>query len=168
MLIIYSNTEEKDTTVNDEMSFAVAERVSEFSYSATSVSFNCQLVDMRSRDPVLTSDWSIGAGEHPPVPRRGQPRGDVACVQRGLDLRLQHARLPLRHTGQLHYILMCLCIFTSLHQHFHPSICHQTCVMTFAPSGNGGEFLELVEGGLEYLGPRDLTQYFIRSAVVLV
>ena len=40
MLIIYSNTEEKDTTVNDEMSFAVAERVSEFSYSATTVSFN--------------------------------------------------------------------------------------------------------------------------------
>ena len=40
--------------------------------------------------------------------------------------------------------------------------------MTFAPSGNGGEFLELVEGGLEYLGPRDLTQYFIRSAVVLM
>ena len=40
MLVICSNTEEKDTTVNDEMSFAVAERVSEFSYSATSVSFN--------------------------------------------------------------------------------------------------------------------------------
>ena len=47
-------------------------------------------------------------------------------------------------------------------------MCHQTCVMTFAPSGNGGEFLELVEGGLEYLGPRDLTQYFIRSGIVLV
>ena len=28
--------------------------------------------------------------------------------------------------------------------------------------GNGGEFVELVPESLDYLGPQDLTQYFIR------
>ena len=28
--------------------------------------------------------------------------------------------------------------------------------------GNSGEFIQLVDDGLQYLGPRDLTQYFIR------
>ena len=36
---------------------------------------------------------------------------------------------------------------------------------TFLPQteGNSGEFVELVPEQLNYLGPRDLTQYFIRS-----
>ena len=76
------------------------------------------------------------------------------------------APTPSTHrSAALHpYVSLHLCLSASTFS----SMCHQTCVMTFAPSGNGGEFLELVEGGLEYLGPRDLTQYFIRSAVVLV
>ena len=40
--------------------------------------------------------------------------------------------------------------------------------MILQPDGNSGEFIELVDHGLQYLGPRDLTQYFIRSAVVLM
>ena len=35
--------------------------------------------------------------------------------------------------------------------------------MKFDPNGNSDEFIELIENGLEYNGPRDLTQYFIRS-----
>jgi len=35
--------------------------------------------------------------------------------------------------------------------------------MKLKPNGNSDEFMELVEDGLDYLGPRDLTQYFIRS-----
>ena len=36
---------------------------------------------------------------------------------------------------------------------------------TFLPQteGNSGEFVELVLSGLEYTGPKDLTQYFIRN-----
>ena len=30
--------------------------------------------------------------------------------------------------------------------------------------GNSGEFVELVPEQLNYLGPKDLTQYFIRSS----
>ena len=39
----------------------------------------------------------------------------------------------------------------------------QTCKMILSPDGNNGEFIDLHEDGLEYLGPMDLTQYFIRS-----
>ena len=39
----------------------------------------------------------------------------------------------------------------------------QTCNMVLEPDGNSGEFIELVDDGLQYLGPMDLTQYFIRS-----
>ena len=35
--------------------------------------------------------------------------------------------------------------------------------MLINPDGNSGEFIELVDDGLQYLGPMDLTQYFIRS-----
>ena len=35
--------------------------------------------------------------------------------------------------------------------------------MVLEPDGNSGEFIELVDDGLKYLGPMDLTQYFIRS-----
>lgn len=38
----------------------------------------------------------------------------------------------------------------------------QTCHMILKPDGNSGEFIQLVDDGLQYLGPRDLTQYFIR------
>lgn len=39
----------------------------------------------------------------------------------------------------------------------------QTCSMILSPDGNNGEFIDLHDDGLEYLGPMDLTQYFIRS-----
>ena len=39
----------------------------------------------------------------------------------------------------------------------------QSCVMVFQCEGNSGEFVQLVPQHLEYLGPKDLTQYFIRS-----
>ena len=39
--------------------------------------------------------------------------------------------------------------------------------MILQPDGNSGEFIELVDDGLEYLGPRDLTQYFIRSTKMI-
>ena len=39
--------------------------------------------------------------------------------------------------------------------------------MIFQPDGNSGEFIELVDDGLDYLGPRDLTQYFIRSTKMI-
>ena len=35
--------------------------------------------------------------------------------------------------------------------------------MIFATEGNSGEFVELVASELNYLGPQDLTQYFIRQ-----
>ena len=35
--------------------------------------------------------------------------------------------------------------------------------MILSPDGNNGEFISLQDNGLEYLGPMDLTQYFIRS-----
>ena len=35
--------------------------------------------------------------------------------------------------------------------------------MKLMPDGNSGEFIELHDDGLEYLGPMDLTQYFIRT-----
>ena len=38
----------------------------------------------------------------------------------------------------------------------------QSCVMVFECEGNSGEFVQLVPQHLEYLGPKDLTQYFIR------
>ena len=38
----------------------------------------------------------------------------------------------------------------------------QSCVMVFECEGNSGEFVPLVPQPLEYLGPKDLTQYFIR------
>ena len=43
----------------------------------------------------------------------------------------------------------------------------QTCYMKLQPDGNSGEFIDLVDDGLEYLGPRDLTQYFIRSTKMI-
>ena len=39
----------------------------------------------------------------------------------------------------------------------------QSCAMLFDTEGNSGEFVELVATELNYLGPQDLTQYFIRS-----
>ena len=42
----------------------------------------------------------------------------------------------------------------------------QTCTMVFVPEGNSGEFVELVPAELDYLGPKDLTQYFIRQSVI--
>ena len=38
----------------------------------------------------------------------------------------------------------------------------QSCVMVFECEGNSGEFVQLVPQHLDYLGPKDLTQYFIR------
>ena len=35
--------------------------------------------------------------------------------------------------------------------------------MVLVPDGNSADFMELVDDGLEYLGPRDLVQYFIKS-----
>ena len=35
--------------------------------------------------------------------------------------------------------------------------------MILEPDGNSGEFIEILDNGLEYLGPSDLTQYFIRT-----
>ena len=55
------------------------------------------------------------------------------------------------------YLILCI-ILTS----WYP-FDTQTCVMTLMPDGNSGEFIELLDDGLEYLGPMDLTQYFIRS-----
>ena len=43
----------------------------------------------------------------------------------------------------------------------------QTCNMILYADGNTGEFIELLDGGLEYLGPMDLTQYFIRSTKMI-
>ena len=35
--------------------------------------------------------------------------------------------------------------------------------MMFAPQGNAGEFINIIGDNLTYLGPKDLTQYFIRN-----
>ena len=35
--------------------------------------------------------------------------------------------------------------------------------MVLSTEGNSGEFVELIVSELNYLGPRDLTQYFIRE-----
>merc|ERR1719234_1288177 len=35
--------------------------------------------------------------------------------------------------------------------------------MIFETEGNTGEFVELVISGLEYIGPKELTQYFIKD-----
>ena len=42
----------------------------------------------------------------------------------------------------------------------------QTCGMEFQCEGNSGEFVELIPQQLQYLGPKDLTQYFIRWTIV--
>ena len=39
----------------------------------------------------------------------------------------------------------------------------QTCHMLINPDGNSGEFINLIDDGLQYLGPMDLAQYFVRS-----
>ena len=39
----------------------------------------------------------------------------------------------------------------------------QACAMVLQCEGNSGEFVQLVVEQLDYLGPKDLTQYFIRS-----
>ena len=39
----------------------------------------------------------------------------------------------------------------------------QTCLMTLNSDRNSAEFVDLKIEGMEYLGPKDLTQYFIRS-----
>ena len=39
----------------------------------------------------------------------------------------------------------------------------QSCAMIFDSDGNSGEFVDLVAEKLNYLGPKDLTQYFIRQ-----
>ena len=38
----------------------------------------------------------------------------------------------------------------------------QLCTMLLEMEGNSGEFVKLVPESLAYLGPKDLTQYFIR------
>ena len=38
--------------------------------------------------------------------------------------------------------------------------------MLFDTEGNSGEFVELVPSELNYLGPQDLTQYFIRQTSI--
>ena len=35
--------------------------------------------------------------------------------------------------------------------------------MDFEANGNGAKYMDLEDYGLEYLGPMELTQYFIRS-----
>ena len=39
----------------------------------------------------------------------------------------------------------------------------QRCSATFIMKGNSGKFIELIKGNLAYLGPIDLTQYFVES-----
>ena len=39
--------------------------------------------------------------------------------------------------------------------------------MVLVPEGNSADFMELVDDGLEYLGPRDLVQYFIKSTKMI-
>ena len=44
--------------------------------------------------------------------------------------------------------------------------CSKTCVVQFVMKGNSGSFVRLVAGVHEYLGPIDLTQYFIKSTSI--
>ena len=42
----------------------------------------------------------------------------------------------------------------------------QSCAMILEPDGNSGEFVDLIADELKYLGPQDLTQYFIRQTSI--
>ncbi len=42
----------------------------------------------------------------------------------------------------------------------------QRCSAKFTMKGNSGKFIELVPGGLRYLGPIDLTQYFVEEYTI--
>ena len=42
----------------------------------------------------------------------------------------------------------------------------QFCDMIVKPNGNSGKFIKLVVEGLNYLGPEDLTQYFVRETKI--
>ena len=51
-----------------------------------------------------------------------------------------------------------LCSYNMLYYPFDT----QTCPLIMEPSGNSKTFLLLTEGTHEYLGPTELTQYFVR------
>ena len=115
--VFFSNTEEKDTTLNDDKSFTVAERTSDFEYSDESIKDNI---------------YVFKGSENPFVMSRV-------------------------------YDVNWICEYDMSWYPFDT----QTCYMKFQPDGNSGEFIDLVDDGLEYLGPRDLTQYFIRSTKMI-
>ena len=40
----------------------------------------------------------------------------------------------------------------------------QTCLVVMTTQGNSADFVKMVVGNMSYLGPKDLTQYFIRDS----
>ena len=89
-----------------------------------------------------------------------------SCLRRGVGLRVWHEMVSFmkiflsRHKSgsQLKIIFIISFKTNPLRYPFDT----QSCVMVFECEGNSGEFVQLVPQHLEYLGPKDLTQYFIR------
>ena len=125
-----SNTEEKDITLNDEKSFAIAQRASDFSYSDFSVKDNIYMFEGSKNPFVMSRVYDI----------------NWIC------------EYDMRYNIQNQIEYFWILISTS----WYP-FDTQTCIMKLMPDGNSGEFIELHDDGLEYLGPMDLTQYFIRT-----
>ena len=125
-----SNTEEKDITLNDEKSFAIAQRASDFSFSDFSVKDNIYMFEGSKNPFVMSRVYDI----------------NWIC------------EYDMRYNIQHQMDFFCILISTS----WYP-FDTQTCIMKLMPDGNSGEFIELHDDGLEYLGPMDLTQYFIRT-----
>ena len=73
-------------------------------------------------------------------------------LRRWLDLRVRHGLVSLWHPVLWDDLSGGWFLFTTVNL----TLLAQT-------EGNSGEFVKLVVSGLEYIGPRDLTQYFIRN-----
>ena len=55
---------------------------------------------------------------------------------------------------------------SSLLEFYYIIINFQRCTQQFQAQGNAEEFVELVVDTMRYIGPEDLTQYFIRNTTM--
>ena len=145
---MYSNTEEKKTTLNDEKTFVVAERSSEFEYSDSTIKDNIYVFEGKfQKNTEICQDCLLGSN-NPLVMSRVY---DVEWI----------CEYDMRSKMKNNILYLSTVINISIFRWYPFDT--QTCNMILSPDGNNGEFIDLQVNGLEYQGPMDLTQYFIRT-----
>ena len=145
---MYSNTEEKKTTLNDEKTFVVAERSSEFEYSDSTIKDNIYVFEGKfQKNTEICQHYLLGSN-NPLVMSRVY---DVEWI----------CEYDMRSKMKNNILYLSTVINISIFRWYPFDT--QTCNMILSPDGNNGEFIDLQVNGLEYQGPMDLTQYFIRT-----